>query len=313
MEQALPEAVREQAKAIEEFRKQQAEPVATTEVPAASATVVTEPEPLQQPAATDGVPAITPETNAEPADELKARLERLEKNVADSRSLLGRVPGLQSAIHERDAKIAELEAKIAAVPETPMTDEDLMKQFNLSKEQFEYGRDLWEGVRNVVRKEVQSNVKPLEKKMVDTSESQYMRDLDGYVPDWRKINVDPGFNTWLDEYDPIWKATRRDRLETADGQLDSEVTVAIFKAFKGSRPNTTPVVHKPGVSVESQIMPRPAASVQASTPGKRTYTEVEWKREADELTKGDPNHPDRAKRLLELRLAAKEGRITSSG
>lgn len=313
MGQALPEAVRRQAEAVEGFRKEMAEAerdkpasdqsVADVASGAEPATVSTEPTTPNE--AEPVKPAST-----ESAEDVETRIAKLERQNA---TLIGmylskaEVPRLQAVLRERDAKIAELEK---AKPVTPLSDEDLMKAYDLSQDQFQYGRDLWDGVRSVVHKELEAGVKPIRENLVLSEKQQFYKDLDGKVSDWEMLNLDPDFNVWLNEFDDFRSATKRQLIESAETRLDAPAVSAIFNAFKGSRKSTTPVVSKPKTSLESLVTPKPAATIEvAAGPAKKRYREKEWKLAMDSLTKGDINTPDNQKKLVELRLAVKEQRI----
>lgn len=60
---------------------------------------------------------------------------------------------------------------------------------------------------------------------------QVERALDGAVPNWRQINVDPDFTGWLAQLDPFSGQSRKTLITDAYGSGDAARTIAFFQAY----------------------------------------------------------------------------------
>lgn len=158
------------------------------------------------------------------------------------------VPRLHSQVREMQAQMQQLiadkaavEARVAEVPKVDslITDED--------KEAF--GPDLIDLINRATESKVAtlrdreaellSKISKLEGQLGNVEERQGISDKDRFlmglgqqVSDWEKINVDPGFLTWLQEVDPVYGIPKNVALNSAYENLDVSRVASIFNAYK---------------------------------------------------------------------------------
>lgn len=219
--------------------------------------------------------------------------------------------GSEDAVAELERENERLKNRIDAKPtegKTYLSDED----------REELGEELApivdsaiaKGVDEAVRQSTEvSNVtlEKIEKKSIKLETDAYFDALDTKAPKWENLNRDEGFNEWLNEYDPMLGATRRDSLSIAEKQKDGERVAAFFSAYEVKVGKT--VVERP--NPEDKIIPAGSrASEVPDSSGKRIYTHGEIKAIYDDITAGKYS-PEEASRLdADIIAAAGEGRIT---
>jgi hypothetical protein len=74
-------------------------------------------------------------------------------------------------------------------------------------------------------------VKNLAQRQAMTAEQQFWADLGGMVPNWKDINDDEDFKTWLLEVDPLTGISRQTILEDAQNNLDVRRVGNFFKSW----------------------------------------------------------------------------------
>jgi hypothetical protein len=80
--------------------------------------------------------------------------------------------------------------------------------------------------------ELDNRLKTLESESRETRVQKYLETLDTKINgDWRKLNVDQGFNAWLNEQDPMSMAIRRELLTAAAENLRGAQVASIFNQY----------------------------------------------------------------------------------
>lgn len=304
----LPRAIQEEierAEAIEKALNAQQEPVAEPAPTEASP----EAQPMEPP---------PPELVAETPEQPQADDPNSETWEHRYRVLQGKydrdVPVLHAKVRELEAQMIQMAQRAESQPtaSSPQASPDATPE-----EIDTYGEDLVNLMRRVaaaeaVRRQAETldRVDRVESSLQLTAEDRFYANLTTRVPQWKDIDNEPGWLSWLGEYDPIGGMSRQDALNAAANSGDANRVASIFEAYLRTRP--APVAVPSNVpSLQSQVVPRGQGSQTQASPQKRIYTQAEIARLLD------PRHilrlPEDQQRAIEqdIDLAYSEGRIAA--
>lgn len=233
-------------------------------------------------------------------------------NQADARRF-------QEQKHQLEATQAELEElrKPKVVVTSTITPE----------EEIEFGADLLDVQRRIVREEMTSLTDQVER---IKQENRYLREQMGNteaamasstfeqklsmaVPDFEAVNDNPKWVAWLDEVDPMSRAPRRMVAQDAYARGDIEAIAAYVGMFKGSEKPVSTAATTAANELKSQIAPTKSAS-GANDPGNtqlRMYSEAETSQLFDKvgLLYRQGKTEEASKLDAELTLAYHQGRV----
>jgi hypothetical protein len=239
----------------------------------------------------------------------------LEQRVAQMEQLLASLSAQQSAAPARTEQ---------AQPERLVSDQEIN----------EYGESI-DVMRKVSREELipvaqrlaqiegllqqmQANVVPqvqaVAQRQQVSAEQQFWSDLTAYVPNWREVNDNDGFQSWLLDIDPLTGVARQTYLEEAQRSLDAYRVSAFFRTWLESTGQAFVAQSAPVISneLEKQVAPgrsRGAGSSAAKQP--KTYSPDDIKKFFNEVRsgkyKGREQERDRIER--DIFAAQREGRI----
>lgn len=257
---ALPEQIRKQTEAVQELYKQLNGDGTNGEgqnPPADGGTPPTEPVDNSTPTADEN--AATNNAAQPPSDEHtngggKDAEETLTQKYRTLQGMYNaEVPRLHSQNKELSGRLQQMEQLLATIsqqngrPQSQQVEETLITD----KDQEEYGESL-DVMRRVTREELipvaqkiaqidrllqqlQVNVVPQVNAVVQrqamSAEQQFWSDLTNYAPQWKDINNDPAFQSWLLEVDPLSGITRQTILEDAQNSLDVRRVGNFFKSW----------------------------------------------------------------------------------
>lgn len=249
---ALPEQIRRQDEAVQELYKQingedteQPEEGGVVQPPADDTQDQADDQPVEESAVPSPAPAdderVPEETVLQKYKTLQgmynAEVPRLHQQ---NRELSQRVQQMEQLLASLNTQ-KEASAKAAPVVEKYISEADVA----------EYGDSL-DVMRRVSREELnpvasrlarieetlqalQSNVVPqiqaVSKRQAASAEQQFWADLTSAVPDWREVNDNQEFQTWLLETDPLTGIARQTYLEEAQRQLDARRVANFFGAW----------------------------------------------------------------------------------
>lgn len=323
---ALPKQVEEQLRQLEEIEKQleaakvpkeSASNEETLEAPSAQAEQQDPPKAEDPPS-----PAETkPEKSTEPvvAEDTWQQKYKTLKGMYDAE-----VPRLHAQVKELTAQMARLQSAVdkpaAKEPDRPtklVTDADVQT----------FGEDLIEVQRKVAREvamEFRAEIDALKadneklREQLNTTgsqviESTFEQRLHRMVPDFDKVNIDPKWVEWLNEYDPILRGPRKLVAQEAFNRGDAEAVADYVKMFKQTIAPVEPSKSKTE-ELERQIQPRRAATGTGQpAPKGKTYTNKEVERmfrQAADL--GARGKLEEARKLeAEIDAAYVDGRVTA--
>ena len=328
---ALPEQIRKQSEAVQRLYEEM-----TSEEEAAPTEAVEQelPEPVE------------PEPT-EAKDEQVVEEEDEETFAQKYRSLQGmfnsQFPRLQKENRELRERLAQMENLLASMKQaeksssSPTTTQ--IQKLVSDKEVEEYGEETVDLFRRVSREEympvmqklasLESTLKQLQEKVVPqvetvvrtqarTTEERFWDSLERAVPDWREINGNQDFHTWLLEYDPLIGDTRQSLLEQAQATFDANRVVHFFNTWKSSnqgkagKANPNPARSE----LEKQVAPgRARAASSKSGSEARTYTPQDIKKFFDDVRKGVYKGREEERNRIERDIfaAQQQGRIVVNG
>ena len=332
-----PPAVPEPAAAPVEPAPAADEPVVDTQAPPAAEPsaepVPAEPEPEPQPAA--------------PPDDADARILALE---AKFKTLQGKynaeVPIAAARVRELSQEnqvlrqmLTEQRTAAPAAPPAPggngnghdapgarPLDPQLVEKLKASmgEEGFEALQSMNENDRKAflaAQSEAQRQMQKLTEQTQRMAFESFKHQLGEHFGDWETLNNDDGFNSWLNEPDPLAGVPRRALLDDAARNYDARRAAVFFQTYHALQAPATPrapvppPVRKVRVqtpSLEAQVKPRTAGGATPPAAPAKKYTGDEYRKLGDQVLNLRNSNPKRSKELeLELDRALVEGRVTA--
>lgn len=178
----------------------------------------------------------------------------------------------------------------------------------------EYGENLVDLIRRAAREEVaakQSEIEALkakvdgfEGKVTANVEVDFYSRLSDKVSDWRVINDDPRFHTWLNDFDDYGNR-RQDMLSMAESEKNADKVAKFFDAFKRSITSQAAAANS---SLEQQVAPDVNRAV-APPKGKRLWTRAEITEFYNQMRRGAIKASDAVALEADIQAAIVEGRI----
>lgn len=212
------------------------------------------PEPVQ-PAAQAAPEPVQPanEPSAEPPKPQKTAKEAPSGDDESSwerryNSMKGRFDRSQSQIKDLSEQIQSLQNIIATMqaqtPSQPMPELQVEKLITEDEER-DYGQDFLKVVGKKAKEELapiikgyEAKIAELEKKLqgvhgvvAQDSHAKLMSTLDEKLPDWRDLNTNEEFLSWLKLPDPFSGAIRHDMLKAAYAAGNASRVLAFFNGF----------------------------------------------------------------------------------
>ena len=329
---AIPEQIRKQSEAITKLY----EDLNQTDEPQAQA----EDEGTQQAEADGAAGGATEPTSAEQGRPGTTK----DDQTADQRyrTLQGmynadtaRLRAENNQLSQRVSQMEQLLASLSAAP-AQASQQTALQKLITDKDVEEYG-DSIDVMRRAAREEVlasraeiaelrqalaqlQTNVVPKVESVVQrqalTAEQMFWSELSAEVPDWREINADQGFHSWLLEVDPLSGMTRQTFLDGAQSQLDARRVAGFFRTWQSL--NSGSVAQSPrnaaASQLEKQIAPGRGRTSASTTTANDTkaYTRAEVAKFFDDVRKGVYKGREQERDRIERDIFAAqgEGRIT---
>lgn len=318
---ALPKQVREREAALKRLEEELATPQEEA-APAEQPTEATsddsgQTEPQAEPQATTTQPPEEQPREQDDADEDKweHKYRRLQGKYD------AEVPRLHSEVKELKSLIAELQAQTQQ-PKEPEPTPEKAEPLVTDKDVEAFGDDLIDLQRRVAREvaaEFQQELSKLRE------ENQKLKDQFGTVqtstfetrllqavPDFSEINQDKRWIAWLNEYDPMLRAPRRQVAEAAYQNGDVEGVKAYVELFKQTlQPQPTQADRQ--AELQRQVQPTRASAPTAAQPQAKVYTPGEADQVAGRIRQliAAGKLSEAAKLETEISTAWAEGRVTA--
>lgn len=210
-----------------------------------------QPEPKQE---ADPQPEPEPEPKSEPKSDWKhkysvlqgkydAEVPRLNDELRQTRS---EYRNLQDKVQSLETMLASMKALQDKPAQPPQPSKPLVTQEEIDT----YGPDLIDIVGRVAKqvlepyvdervgriekdvKQVGENVASTQKTVAKSAREKLYERLDSRVPEWRTINKQQEFVSWLNELDPYTGVPRGANLRAAFDRNDSDRVLAFFEGFQ---------------------------------------------------------------------------------
>lgn len=342
---AIPEQIRKQTEAVQQLYAQlNADDSAGADTSAADAATAAQSAPDTSVA--DGNTDANQATTS-PADEQKAGGDNVSDDtlVQKYKTLQGmynaEVPRLHQQnrqLNERVQQMEQLLASLSAQKESaaaPQTVEKLVTEHDVA----EYGESIdvmrrvsMEEVNPLVQRltkleqlltQMQTNVVPQVQAVAQrqqlSAEQQFWTDLTGLVPNFRDINANGDFQTWLLAADPLTGITRQTYLDDAQRALDARRVSNFFRTWldtTGQAVDAQPTGRATNPELEKQVAPgrsrgsgTPAAANKA-----KVYSPQDIQKFFDEVRSGKykGREADRDRIERDIFAAQRENRIVAN-
>ena len=247
---------------------------------------------------------------------------------------------LRAEIQQSNNRIAQLEqllSSLSARPQTYASDVSAEKLVT-DKDVEEYG-DSIEVMRRVTKEEtsaalrrvaeleqlvrqLQTSVVPrveqVAQRQAVTAEQSFWSELSAIVPNWRDINADNAFHSWLLEVDPLTGLTRQSYLDDAQRSLDARRVSTFFTMWQDVSGQS--VAQSPRSAAASQLEKQvaPGRSRGSGAPAgnqTKTYTSQDIAKFFDDVRKGvyKGREAERDRIERDIFAAQRENRIVATG
>lgn len=338
---ALPEQIRKQSEAVQEIYKQMQDASGTGEgapnptPPQDTANLET--PPADSSVATDAAPS--PATEQKSGDDKVSEETVLQKYRTLQGMYNAEVPRLHATNKDLQQRIQQMEqllSSMAAPPATPAsTPTTQVEKLVTQKDVDEYGDSL-EVMRRVTREELsavasrmaqlekaltqlQSNVVPqvqaVAQRQAVSAEQQFWGALTAAVPNWRDVNDNQDFQSWLLEVDPLTNITRQTYLEDAQRTLDAPRVANFFRTWLDKTGQATvaqPTERAAANELERQVSPGRARNTGAPSLSKaKVYTPADIQKFFSDVRQGKyrGKEAERARIERDIFAAQQENRI----
>jgi DNA-binding SARP family transcriptional activator len=214
----------------------------------------------------DATPEAPAEAVTEPAKEpAKSRTKEASKDVDEEsswerryNSMKGRFDRSQEQIKDLSAQIQNLQGVISTMqmqaPSQPLPEMQFEKLIT-EDEARDYGEDFLKVVGKKAKEELSPLMKAYEAKIAELeqkvqgvnnvvaqdSHAKLMESLDAKLPDWRDLNTNEEFLSWLRLPDPFSGAIRHDMLKAAYAAGNASRVLAFFNGFLAEEAAVAPV------------------------------------------------------------------------
>lgn len=340
---AIPEQVRKQSEAVQELYKQLNDDTAPAGGTPTESEVVGGEDMDQQADEVDNDDAARAPAGEQTTGASDTEDENSETYAQRWRSLQGSYNATVRQKAELEQRVQQMEQLLATLSQsqpaasTQPEPEAAPVRYVTDQEVDEYGESI-DVMRKVSREELvpvaqrlaqiegllqqmQATVVPqvqaVSQRQQMTAEQQFWSDLTNYVPDWREINDNGDFQSWLLETDPLTGVNRQTYLEDAQRSLDAHRVSAFFRAWLESTGQATVAqsTPKPAAELEKQVAPGRSRGVgSAASKQPKTYTPDDIKKFFDDVRsgkyKGREQERDRIER--DIFAAQRENRIVAT-
>lgn len=170
--------------------------------------------------------------------------------------------------------------------------------------------------------QLQGNIVPqmqaITQRQAMTAEQQFWADLSVYEPNWREINNNPEFQSWLLQYDPLTGISRQTILEDAQRNLEVNRVGSFFKAWlevTGQTSGAQNSQYNTSSELERQVSPgksRSSGAPSSSTSKQYSQADIEKFYADVRMGKFKGRDAERTKTEREIFTASREGRITAN-
>ena len=269
---------------------------------------------------------------AKPADNLgKEETDSFKQKYSTLRGKYdAEVPRLHQQVRDLTDQLGSIQKDIAAAKEEKAAKPKEKVSYVTDADREEYGDDLIEFQRRVIKEvsqDYETRFEKQEKAFADLQSSvantgdqigemSFTQKLNVLAPGFDQLDSDERWVSWLNEYDPMSMGPRRTQAQGAFDRNDAEAVAHYVKLFHESVSPVDQTKNDRQSELEKQVTPNRSASPSATSSsgkGSKVYSnreiEAGWTKIRTLNTKGKIE--DAAKLEAELTLAYMEGRVRS--
>jgi hypothetical protein len=348
---ALPEQIRKQTEAVKEMYEQITEDAkqdtGSPESQAEDSSVDQSTTPAQADGKTERDNAAQSSSNEQNVDDTSAEEDQPKEDyVQKYKTLQGmynaEVPRLHTTNRELQSRVQQMEQLLATLSAQNNTAHQPAVEAQpqvTDRDREEYGESI-DVMRRVSREEVapvlqkmgqieqllqqlQTNVVPqvqnLTHRQAMSAEQQFWSGLTEVVPNWRDVNNDPDFQSWLLDVDPFTGVTRQTILEDAQKNLDVRRISKFFTTWLEMNGQATAAQNTqrraPASELEKQVTPgRPRSGSTPSGGKAKVYSPTDIENFFADVRKGKYRGKEAERDRIERDIfsAQKDGRIVAN-
>jgi hypothetical protein len=348
---ALPEQIRKQTEAVKEMYEQRTDDTTQSTGTPDTQAEDSSAEQLTTPAQADGKTerdrATQSSSNEQNVDDTSSEEDSAREDyVQKYKTLQGmynaEVPRLHTTNRELQSRVQQMEQLLATLSAQSNTAHQPTIEASpqvTDRDREEYGESI-DVMRRVSREEVtpvlqkmgqieqllqqlQTNVVPqvqnLTHKQAMSAEQQFWSGLTEVVPDWRDVNNDPEFQSWLLDVDPFTGVTRQTILEDAQKNLDVRRISKFFSTWLEitGQANVAQNTQRrtPASELEKQVTPgRPRSGSTPSGGKAKVYSPIDIENFFADVRKGKYRGKEAERDRIERDIfsAQKDGRIIAN-
>jgi|TARA_R110000787_G_scaffold76987_2_gene169448 hypothetical protein len=334
---AIPAQVKKQSEAVQKLYDELNSEVTEQDTPSEAVVENIKPVAVEEANSVD-------EQAAEPTDKEQAQVgdgdeEAFEKRYKSLQGMYNaEVPRLHAEKRELESRVSQLESLMTSLGtpnQTPttasqplVTDADVEEygesidvMRRVSREEAAQQQSRIDQLENLVRgmqTSVVPQVQQLQHRQAVTTEQVFWADIQNAVPDWQDVNVDPDFQSWLLDVDPLTGISRQTYLDDAQRNLDARRVTNFFATWKAQ---TGQSVAQPSrkadatSQLEKQVSPgrgRSGSTQGSSEP--MTYTANDIKTFFSDVQRGKfkGKEQERDRKERDIFAAQREGRIVTA-
>lgn len=326
---ALPAQVRKQSEAVAKLYE---------EINAETAADAPEGGESSQPNAADSVENEAPQSA--PAEQGQKDNQSQETVEQRYRTLQGMYNAdtarLRADNQQLSSRLTQMEQLISSLSSQPTVQMNTDQKYVTEQDVEDYG-DSVDLMRRVTREEtaaaqreiaelkqtirqLQASVLPrveqVAQHQAQSAEQSFWAELGRVVPNWREINADQGFHSWLLEVDPLSGLTRQTFLDNAQRSQDVRRVAQFFEAWQGQAGQSVAQTtrHVNTNQLEKQVSPGKGRS--GGTPSgqqSKTYTPEDIAEFYSSVRQGrfKGRDEERARIERDIFAAQREGRIAN--
>lgn len=348
---AIPEQIRKQSEAVQELYKQLNESTEESgevqESPPADEEVVAEEQQEEVVEAQEAdVNTVSDEAAPSPESEQKAGDEKVSEDVVlqKYKTLQGmynaEVPRLHAQNKEMQQKLQHMQQLLATLSpqENDTTQQPVEAEKLVTEKDIEEYGDSIDVMRKVTREELNSvasriaqlenylrqlqtsvvpQVEAVAQKQAASSEQSFWSELSSAVPNWKEVNDNQEFQSWLLQVDPLTGITRQTYLEDAQRNLNARRVATFFQTWLENNGQASVARSETSAKSQSSELEKqvaPGRSKNSGTPNSdkdRVYTPQDIQKFFDDVRQGKYKGREAERNKLERDIfaAQRENRI----
>ena len=154
-------------------------------------------------------------------------------------------------------------------------------------------------------------VEQLASQQAQTAEQGFWSELTVVIPNWRDVNENQDFQSWLLDVDPLSGLTRQTYLDDAQRNLDVTRVASFFQSWQSSTGAVVAQPNRTASELEKQVSPGKGRSGSTTTGEAKTYTPQDITKFFDKVRTGGFKGKEGERDVIERDIfaAQRDGRI----